>query len=242
MTQSHNTEQSLTDARERSNITAWIAQHIGGRVTDIQRMRRWRPIWRVTFEQEGRSRSVLVKGMRGWDSIPYSLHHEMLGMQILEANDICVPHVYGMIDDPEAFVMDWVDADIRDAGLVQEGIEHTSTMSPERWAASLKYMEVLARIHKIPIEQFVSDELSVPVNPEQIALTHYERYLQMLTDSDAVDALMEFFTLWLRRNVPKHRTKAAYVTGDCGQFLNKGPELVAVIDVEIGHLGDPMYD
>ncbi|MDB6063286.1 MAG: hypothetical protein JWM78_3389 [Verrucomicrobiaceae bacterium] len=236
------TAASTSESPERRNITAWIEKNIGGKVTHIELLRRWRPIWHVSLEKDGKARQVLVKGIRPWDSIPYSLEHEMVSMQVLEKNDILVPHVYGMIPDPEAFVMDWVDADIRDAGLVQQGIEHTSTMSPERWAASLKYMESLARIHKIPTEQFVGKELSQPVGAAQVALTHFERYLKMLEDTDGIDATMEFFAVWLRRNVPQHRTRPSYITGDCGQFLNKGEELVAIIDVEIGHLGDPMHD
>jgi hypothetical protein len=241
--QTRHEDAAEVEVNDRRNIAQWIEKNIGVRVIHIHRQRRWRPIWRVDIERDGKPAGLLVKGIRGWDSIPYSLEHEMVGMQILEANGIRVPHVYGMIDSPHAFVMDWVDADIRDAGLVQEGIEHKSQMYPERWEASLKYMDALAKIHKIPVEQFVSDELpSIPKTAEQVALTHYNRYIKMLEDRDAMDPLMTFFTLWLRRNVPPHRTRPSYVTGDCGQFLNKGAELAAVIDVEIGHLGDPMYD
>src|SRR3546814_9887705 len=67
------------------------------------------------------------------------------------------------------------------------------------------------------------------------------RNYQLLEKRDAVDALIEFFTLWLRRNVPD-RSERCFVTGDCGQFLCKGPEITAILDVEIGHIGDPMHD
>src|SRR3546814_17481098 len=32
------------------------------------------------------------------------------------------------------------------------------------------------------------------------------------------------------------------MSGYCGQFLSKGPEITAILDVEIGHIGDPMHD
>src|SRR3546814_15070888 len=78
--------------------------------------------------------------MRPWESIPYSLEHEMKLMQVLEAHGIHVPHVYGMMPSPTAFVLDWAEGD-RDPGLVQQATENASQMSDERWQASLSRSE-----------------------------------------------------------------------------------------------------
>jgi hypothetical protein len=56
------------------------------------------------------------------------------------------------------------------------------------------------------------------------------------------DPFLDFATGWLRRNVPEAKPMLSSVTGDCGQFLSDGPNLTAVIDVEVGHLGDHFYD
>jgi len=237
----NSTELASHETPERS-VTEWIEKHVGGRVTAIRQLRRWRPIWRVDLEQNGSNKTVLVKSVRAWACLDYSLKHEMQCMQILEKNDIPVPHVYGMMESPEAFAMDWVDADDRDPGLVAQAIEEKSRISAERWAASLAYMEVLARMHKIPVSEFANTEAGNPIGSEEISLAHYNRYMKMLEDRDAVDAIMEFFTRWIRRNVPRHRNRPAFLTGDCGQFLSRGTELAAVLDVELGHIGDPMYD
>jgi aminoglycoside phosphotransferase (APT) family kinase protein len=229
------------EIRHREGITQWVEANIGGRVSGIERLRRWRPVWRVDYEKNGVSRAVLVRGLRPWESIPYSLEHEMRLMRVLEANGIAVPHVYGMMEFPKAFAMDWAEGD-RDPGLVQQAIEGASTISPERWAASLKYMEILAKMHAIPVERFAGTEAGNPVGARAIALDSYERNYKLLADRNAVDALIAFFTLWLRRNVPEHRTKAAFVTGDCGQFLSRGEEITAILDLEIGHIGDPLHD
>jgi hypothetical protein len=234
-------DQAAQDAKERQGITEWIEGHIGGKVTGIHRQRRWRPVWRVDLEKDGGSRQVLVKGVRAWDCIPYPLVHEMRMMEVLEANGIPVPHVYGMCDYPEAFVMDWIEGG-RDPGLVMEAIESASTMSPERWAASLEYMEILARMHKIPAEQFEKAGCQRPEGARQVALNHVERFHRMCRDQEIVDPFMEFCMAWLRRNVPEHRTRCTFVTGDCGQFLNDGEKVTAVLDVEIGHLGDNFHD
>src|SRR3546814_8959379 len=99
----------------------------------------------------------------------------------------------------------------------------------------------LAKMHAIPVEAFAGTEAGDPQTPRAIALDSYERNYQLLEKRDAVDALIEFFTLWLRRNVPD-RSERCFVTGDCGQLLSKGPEITAILDVEIGHIGDPMHD
>jgi aminoglycoside phosphotransferase (APT) family kinase protein len=231
-----------TDAEERAAITAWIEKAIGGRVTKIERLRRWRAIWRAWVKDDKGERSYMVKGVRPWDSIPYSLKHEMLTMEVLAKNGIPVPHIYGMMEFPEAFVMDWVEADGRDGALVQESIEHASTITPNRWAASLKYMEQLVLIHKIPVDQFKHTEAVFTKNAYDIAMTHYDLNMDMLEEANALDAMMQFFTVWLRRNVPQHRTTPTFVTGDCGQFLNEGPEIATIIDLEIGHISDAMND
>lgn len=232
---------ATVEAGRRSRIASWVEANVGGRVTGVDRLRRWRPVWRVDYEQDGQALALIVRGLRPWESIPYSLEYEMRLMQILEKHGIKVPHVHGMIPDPYAFVMDWAEGG-RDPGLVQQASENASTISPQRWKASLKYMEVLAKMHAIPIHAFAGTEAGNPIGPQGIALDSYERNYKLLEKHDAVDALIEFFTIWLRRNVPMHRTKATFVTGDCGQFLSVGEEITAILDVEIGHLGDPLHD
>ena len=234
-------DQSEQDSKEKQGISRWIEDHIGATVSHIERQRRWRPVWRVQSSKEGAPLPLLVKGIRAWDCIPYPLMHEMKMMQVLEANGIPVPHVHGMCDFPEVFVMDRIEGG-RDPGLVMEAVEQASTMSPERWAASLKYMEILARMHQIPAEQFEAVGVQRPDTAQAVALNHVERFNEMCYAANIVDPFMEFCMTWLRRNVPSHRTRSTFVTGDSGQFLNQGENVTAVLDVEIGHLGDNLHD
>src|SRR3546814_19897398 len=63
----------------------------------------------------------------------------------------------------------------------------------------------------------------------------------MCTDRGIIDPFMEFCAVWLRRNVPEHRSRISFVTGDCGQFLSEGPEVTAILDVAVGYLGDHLH-
>jgi hypothetical protein len=146
-----------------------------------------------------------------------------------------------MIDESVGFVTDWAEGD-RDPGLVQQAVDNSSTIDPARWQASLKYMDELVKMHNIPIEAFAHTEAGQPVGANAIALTHYERNYSFLAERAEVDAAIEFFTIWLRRNVPQHRARASFVTGDCGQFLNVGEEITAILDMEVGHIGDGAFD
>jgi hypothetical protein len=53
---------------------------------------------------------------------------------------------------------------------------------------------------------------------------------------------MEFCLGWLRRNPPDSKGREAPIVWDSGQFHHRGGRVLAVLDVEIGHIGDPMMD
>lgn len=231
---------AAADAAERAKLVSWVERNVGGHVVNMERERRWRPIWKISYEKDGREASVIAKGMRPFQCIPYSLRHEMLAQQILEKNGIPVPHVYGAVDE-NTFVMDFIEGE-KDPGLVQQASEEASTISPERWQASLKFIEWLGKSHKIPVEEFAPTECSIPSTPDEIALALFDPYYQMVAERGAVDAVTEFFARWVRRNVPQHRTRSAIVFGDGGQFMNRGSEVAAIIDVEVAHVGDPYND
>jgi len=47
---------------------------------------------------------------------------------------------------------------------------------------------------------------------------------------------------WVRRNVPTHRIKPAFITCDSGQFLFENSRVTSVLDMELAHIGDPALD
>jgi hypothetical protein len=146
-----------------------------------------------------------------------------------------------MCEQPHAIVMGWMEGG-RDPGLVVEAMETKSEMSPDRWQASLEYMEILAKIHSIDAAQFVEAGCEMPTSDYDVAMNGYERFYQMYLDQNLSDPFLEFATQWLRRNVPTHKPKVSFVTGDCGQFLSKGPKVTVLLDMEAGYLSDHASD
>jgi hypothetical protein len=56
------------------------------------------------------------------------------------------------------------------------------------------------------------------------------------------DPFLEFCLGWFHRHPPQSHGREAAVVWDSGQFLHEHGHLTAVIDLELGHLGDPMMD
>jgi hypothetical protein len=234
---------ALADAHadDVSRLTQFLEDELGCSQIVLHKERRWRPVWRASMMRNGEPTEMLLKGDRTWLTHPYPLEYEMLMQRTLHENGIPIPAILGMCPDPNTIVMEWVRGG-RDPGLIAEAIENRSVMTQDRWQASLRYMEILADMHRIPPEKFVAVGATLPTGDEEIALGNFERFHAMTEQINITDPFIEFFSRWLRRNYPKGRNSISFLTGDCGQFLSDGPEVTCILDVEIGHLGDPMRD
>jgi aminoglycoside phosphotransferase (APT) family kinase protein len=231
------------EATQIAGIRDWVADHLNGEVEEIVRLERWRPQWKVSYRNGGGRHTVLFRGNRPVAG-EHDLRFEMEVMQVLEANDIQVPHIHGWVDVPKAFVMDWVETDDRAPGMVHTAIEAPDTLSEERWQALLGYMEHLARIHEVPVDAFrhIRQLSRPPQTAREIALHQSERMYRIGVKTGNNDTVAEFLQMWLRRNVPVHRSEARFIAGDAGQFMSAGSEVLAVMDFEIASIGDTHWD
>ncbi len=238
-----NIDDSAIEAKQIAGITDWVAKHLNGKVTGIKRLERWRPQWKVSYSADGKNNAVLFRGNRSIAG-KQDLQFEMEVMQALEANGIKVPHIYGWVDSPKAFVMDWIETEDRAPGMLHTAIENPSTMSDERWQAMLTYMDHLAKMHAVPVDEFTHiKRLShPPKTATEIALHTTERMYSVGKQAGNIDPPLEYLQQWLRRNVPEHRTKASFIAGDAGQFMSAGTDVLALLDFEIANIGDTHWD
>ncbi len=231
------------EAQCHDGIRRWVAEQLNGEVTNIVRLERWRPQWKVSFRADDKDQAVLFRGDRAVAG-KSDLRFEMDVMEALEKNDIKVPHIYGWCDEPKAFVMAWIDTEDRAPGMLHTAIENPSTMSDERWQAMLHYMDELARVHEVPVSEFTHIRRlgTPPETPTQIALHATERMYQGGSMMGHIDPPLEFLQQWLRRNVPEHRIEASFIAGDAGQFMSAGTDVLALLDFEIATIGDTHWD
>lgn len=241
-----NTADSTPDDIEpevRLGICTWVREHLSAEVTDITRLERWRPQWKVSYANDETTAAVLFRGNRPI-APPSELRFEMQVMQALEASGIKVPRIYGWVESPIAFVMDWIDTEDRAPGMLHTAIDNPTTMSDDRWQAMLNYIDELAKVHRVPLDQFehIRRLARPPEGPAQIALHATELMYRMGSQMGKIDPIFEFLQHWLRRNVPQHRETASFIAGDAGQFMSAGSEVLALLDFEIANIGDTHWD
>jgi len=227
------TEEDRNDDEER--LFRRIEALTGGRVVSSERQIRHRPAWFVDVDRSGERLGIYVRGDRDSDVQPFpELRREADIMQVLEAHGIPVPHVYGMCDVPNAIVMEKL-AGTRDVA--------EASSDAARRAIARRYVEVLAEMHRLPLEPFEEKGLRKPVGARDVGLAGLDAYLPLYERTKArPEPLLTFAIGWLRRNVPMNRERASFVAFDAGQFLFTEDRLEAIYDLEYALIGDPMAD
>jgi aminoglycoside phosphotransferase (APT) family kinase protein len=215
-----------------AQVSAWLGRHLG-KVLDIRRQPRWRPVWFADVERDGERLELCVRGDRTDMELIFPLEHEMRLQQRMHEHGIPVAKVYGLIDSPLAYVMDRVPGRNDFAGAT----------AAERRAVVDHYLQILARLHQLDIAPFEAAGILRAPRPEESVTFGMSRYEAVYRRAkNGPDPFLEFCLGWLRRNPPRSRGREAVIVWDSGQFHQRDGRIEAVLDVEIGHIGDPMMD
>ncbi len=227
-----NQRERLTEA-STDRIVTWLERNVGGSVVSIARQPRWRPVWFADVERDGERLELCVRGDRTDMPLVFPLEHEMILQRTMHEHGIPTPKVYGLIESPLAYVMDRVPG--------RNDFEGQS--DAERRAAVDEYLQILARLHALPIEPFVKAGVmraATPAESGTFGLSRYERLFRSV--KKLPNPFIEFSLAWLKRNPPVSHGRESAIVWDSGQFHTEKGRIVAVLDVEIGHIGDPMMD
>ncbi|NDJ87879.1 phosphotransferase family protein [Mycolicibacter kumamotonensis] len=219
---------------DEETITGWISRKMGARVTSITRQARWRSAWLVDAERDGLVLPLIVRGERG-AGIPmqFPLHHEMSLQRTMEEQGIRVPRVHGWIDELPAYVMDRVDG--------RPGFEDLTI--EQRDALMRDYMAELAKLHRLPLQPFLEAGIQRAPTPAEAGSYGIGRFEAVWrAGKNAPNPLLEFVLGWLKRNPVQTNGRESAIVWDSGQLHQRDGHLVALLDVEAGHIGDPMMD
>ncbi|MCV7278158.1 phosphotransferase [Mycolicibacterium flavescens] len=219
---------------DEAAISSWITQHMGARVLTVTRQARWRYAWLVDAERDGEELPLVVRGERG-AGIPmqFPLRHEMSLQRVMSEQGIPVPTVYGWIDELPAYVMHRVDG--------QPGLEGLTT--DQRDLLMRDYMGQLARLHRLPLKPFLEAGIQRAATPAGIGSYGIGRFEAVWrAGKNAPNPLLEFVLGWLKRNPVDTKGRESAIVWDSGQLHQKDGQLRAILDVEAGHIGDPMMD
>jgi aminoglycoside phosphotransferase (APT) family kinase protein len=105
------------------------------------------------------------------------------------------------------------------------------------------YMATLARLHRLPLQPFVDAGVERAATPAGSGLYGIERFETVWrAGKSAPNPLLEFMLGWMKRNPVDTRGRESTIVWDSGQMHQQDGRLIALLDVEIGHIGDPMMD
>ncbi len=156
------------------------------------------------------------------------------------ARDVGVPepevfYVLTRADDlGDGFIMEWLDGEALGARIVR---------SPEfeaiRPQLAYECGKVLARIHSIDLDKTGLREKLWEIPPAEFVEQTWERYRLLETPHPMID----YAARWLMEHVPT-QADSALVHNDFrnGNFMLSPDGIVAVLDWEVAHIGDPMRD
>jgi aminoglycoside phosphotransferase (APT) family kinase protein len=213
-------------------VRTWLQSNLGP-VVSIARQPRWRPVWFADVEGPDGLLELCVRGERTDMPLIFPLDHEMRLQSVMHDHGIPTARVHGWIDRPASYVMDRVHGRNDFPGASGAG----------RAAVVDDYLQVLARLHCLDIGPFVEAGVMRAPRPEEsgtFGMSRYERVFRSVKKSP--DPFVEFSLAWLRRNPPDAKGREAAIVWDSGQFHHDGSKVLAVLDLEIGHIGDPMMD
>lgn len=220
-------------SKTSATVVQWIEEHVGGTVVAITSQPRWRPQWFVDVERDGETLALLVRGERVDTRTTWPLDHEMRFQRVLHEQGIPVPAVYGWIDELPAFVTERVPG--------RPNFDRVS--DAERDTVVDEYLQALAAIHTLDLAPFAAADIDRAATPEASGLIGMQRMEQMFRDQKVrPDPFLEFCLGWFHRHPPQSHGRESAVVWDSGQFHHDGGHLVAVLDLELGHIGDPMMD
>jgi aminoglycoside phosphotransferase (APT) family kinase protein len=230
-------------------VLAWIGGAAGGSIREIRRQARWRPTYFVDVDAPGHDTLVLKMARAPRHVVErsallrtFNTNREALLLRVLGESGLRVPPFVGYHEPTGSLLMD----------KVEGSAQVHAVDDPARLRAIAEdFATELARLHSIDLDGHpVTGDLSVPTTAEELALANFLAYAE--TDLDTVlakrphlaDPLLTLARQWVHRRVPAFDRAPRIVQGDCGpdQFLFDGDHVVAIIDWELAHIGDPMVD
>jgi len=212
-------------------VRAWLVENVG-EVESLERQPRWRPGWDAVVRRDGERIPLYVRGPRGDTyASPVDMIQEAEIHRTFEAHGIPAPRVFGMIEDPLCIVMERLPGSIDSSKIEDE---------TARQKVRDEFVDIVARVHSLPLEAFAKVGLTVPRTDEEIALSLYGPAEAIFNERVPQPfPLMRFIAQWLKRNVPRDRGRVCFVNYDAGQFLYDGDRVTGLIDFEVSSFGDP---
>ena len=159
-------------------------------------------------------------------------------MQVARGHGVPEPEVHHVLGPQDGigagFIMQWLDGEALGARIVK-----APELDEIRPQLARLFGETLARIHRIDLTATGLDQQLQHLSPEAYVRQTWERYQTF----DTPQPMIDFTAQWLLDNLPTNYTPSL-VHNDFrnGNVMVDHSGIVAVLDWEVAHIGDPMRD
>jgi aminoglycoside phosphotransferase (APT) family kinase protein len=199
--------------------------------------------YRIIIETEAGEQHLAMRRAPGGIAVERAPGHPGLAaeaklMQCAREVGVPEPEVQHVLTDDdglgEGFIMEWLDGEALGARIVRA--EALAEIRPQ---LAHQCGQILARIHEIDLKATGLDQLLDPMTPEDYVAQTWERYQLLETPQPMID----YAARWLKDHLPDH-FDMALVHNDFrnGNIMISPTGVVAVLDWEVAHIGDPMRD
>jgi aminoglycoside phosphotransferase (APT) family kinase protein len=199
--------------------------------------------YRIAATVAGKKQLFALRRSPGGEYVEAVAAHPGLQVEALlmkSAHEVGVPepevyHVLTHEDDlGDGFIMEWLEGEALGARIVRAEIF-------ENIRPKLAYEcgRILAKIHSIDIKKSGLDKKLAVIPPAEFVEQMWERYKLLNTPQPMID----YAARWLNENLPDN-DELCLVHNDFrnGNFMISTEKIVAVLDWEVAHIGDPMRD
>ena len=199
--------------------------------------------YRLTIrDTNGERRLAMRRAPGGVESVRApghpGLRTESMLMRFARESGVPEPEVYAVLEPADelgdGFIMQWLEGEALGARIVRG--EAFASVRPN---LAFECGQILARIHAIDLKKTGLDKLLDPMDPAAFVDQTWERYKLFNTPQPMID----YAGRWLKKHLPKN-PRSTLVHNDFrnGNFMVGERGVVAVLDWEVAHIGDPMRD
>jgi len=230
-----------------TNLAAVLRRHIAGFEALVSAERLSGGASQETYrlvirDAQGERRLAMRRAPGGIESVRAPGHPglktEALLMRVARAAGVPEPEVYAVFEPGDGlgdgFVMQWLDGETLGARIVR-----SDALADVRGKLAFECGTILARIHAIDLAATGLDKLLDPMDPAAFVEQTWERYRLLNTPQPMID----YAGRWLMEHLPVN-ARSTLVHNDFrnGNFMVGPAGIVAVLDWEVAHIGDPMRD
>ena len=199
--------------------------------------------YRITIASPEGDRLLAMRRAAGGEEGEITAQHpglavEALLMQVARAQGVPEPKLHYVLQPQDGigagFIMQWLEGEALGARIVK-----APELDAVRPQLAHMFGVTLARIHSIDLQATGLDQHLQHLTPEDYVRQTWERYQAFETPQPMID----FTARWLLDNLPSNYTPSL-VHNDYrnGNVMVDTSGIVAVLDWEVAHIGDPMRD